>query len=202
MEKNQLKIKYKIGGIEFEAEGPADVVEQQRVAFISGVLPAAVEAMNNTRFVDKEPMYIEGNDTQMLPALQSTGEDLSRTSLASYINQKGTLSDQDFVLFAAYYDENKAQFVRGESVAASHILVDSEEKDNILMDNSDIKTSICYLEKGMKQKFKYANRINVPFVLVLGEDEEKNNLVTLKDMQEGSQDTITIDECINCIKND
>ncbi len=28
----------------------------------------------------------------------------------------------------AYYDENKAQFVRGESVAASHILVDSEEK--------------------------------------------------------------------------
>ena len=28
----------------------------------------------------------------------------------------------------AYYDENKAQFVRGASVAASHILVDSEEK--------------------------------------------------------------------------
>ena len=30
----------------------------------------------------------------------------------------------------AYYDENKAQFVRGASVAASHILVDSEEKAN------------------------------------------------------------------------
>lgn len=28
----------------------------------------------------------------------------------------------------AYYDENKAQFVSGESVSASHILVDSEEK--------------------------------------------------------------------------
>ena len=28
----------------------------------------------------------------------------------------------------AYYDENKAQFVTGETVAASHILVDSEEK--------------------------------------------------------------------------
>ena len=32
----------------------------------------------------------------------------------------------------AYYDENKAQFVRGASVAASHILVDSEEKANEL----------------------------------------------------------------------
>ncbi|MBQ3181972.1 MAG: peptidylprolyl isomerase, partial [Clostridia bacterium] len=32
-----------------------------------------------------------------------------------------------------YYDENKAQFVRGESVAASHILVDSEEKANEIL---------------------------------------------------------------------
>ena len=31
-----------------------------------------------------------------------------------------------------YYDENKAQFVKGASVAASHILVDSEEKANEL----------------------------------------------------------------------
>ena len=67
--------------------------------------------------------------------------------------------------------------------------------------NNNIKTSICYLEKGMKQKFKYANRINVPFVLVLGEDEENNNLVTLKNMQEGTQETITIEECINRINN-
>ncbi len=33
----------------------------------------------------------------------------------------------------AYYDENKAQFVRGESVAASHILVDDEEKAKELL---------------------------------------------------------------------
>ena len=66
--------------------------------------------------------------------------------------------------------------------------------------NNDIKTSICYLEKGMKQKFKYANRINVPFVLVLGEDEEKNNLVTLKNMYEGTQETLSIKDCINYIK--
>ena len=65
--------------------------------------------------------------------------------------------------------------------------------------SNNIKTTICYLEKGMKQKFKYANRINVPFVLVLGEDEEQNNLVTLKNMREGTQETITIRECINRI---
>ncbi len=32
-----------------------------------------------------------------------------------------------------YYDENKAQFVRGETVAASHILVDDEDKAEKIM---------------------------------------------------------------------
>ena len=52
----------------------------------------------------------------------------------------------------------------------------------------------------MKQKFKYANRINVENVLVLGEDEEINNLVTLKNMISGEQEMISIEECINRLK--
>ena len=34
----------------------------------------------------------------------------------------------------AFYEENKSQFVAGESVSASHILVDSEEKANELLE--------------------------------------------------------------------
>ena len=34
-----------------------------------------------------------------------------------------------------YYEENKAQFVRGETVAASHILVDSEDKAKEIMES-------------------------------------------------------------------
>jgi len=40
------------------------------------------------------------------------------------------------------------------------------------------------------KQFKYASQINVPFVTVLGEDEIKNNTVTLKNMQTGEQETI------------
>lgn len=39
--------------------------------------------------------------------------------------EKITVKDDEI---KAYYDENKAQFVRGESVSASHILVESEDK--------------------------------------------------------------------------
>ena len=38
----------------------------------------------------------------------------------------------------AYYEENKAQFVRGESVSASHILVDSEDKANEIMKSIEL----------------------------------------------------------------
>lgn len=44
-----LKLEYKVGAIEFKAEGPADVVEQQRVNFMNAVLPAAAEAMVRTQ---------------------------------------------------------------------------------------------------------------------------------------------------------
>lgn len=54
-----LKLKYKVGEIEFEAEGPAEVVEQQRVNFMNAVLPAAVEAMVRTQTVVEQPAYIE-----------------------------------------------------------------------------------------------------------------------------------------------
>lgn len=41
--------------------------------------------------------------------------------------EKITATDEDV---KAYYEENKSQFTKGESVSASHILVDSEEKAN------------------------------------------------------------------------
>ena len=112
---NILKLKYKVGEIEFEVEGPAEAVEQQRVNFMSAVLPAAVDAMVRTRTVVEPQEYINApQETPLLEAnvsaassVEATALDLSRTSLASFVNKQGTLSDQDFTLFAAYFDEKK-----------------------------------------------------------------------------------------------
>ena len=54
-----LKLKYKVGGIEFEAEGTAEAVEQQRINFMNVVLPAAVEAMVRTQAVPEHPAYFD-----------------------------------------------------------------------------------------------------------------------------------------------
>lgn len=112
-----LKLKYKVGEIEFEAEGPAEAVEQQRVNFMNVVLPAAVDAMVRTQAVIEHKPYI---DAAAQPAMLEAGlpaeplaipnqleNDFSRTSLASFLKKYGTLGDQDFTLFAAYFDEKK-----------------------------------------------------------------------------------------------
>lgn len=41
----ESRIKFKIGEIEFEAEGTAEVVERERDAFMKMVLPAAIDAV-------------------------------------------------------------------------------------------------------------------------------------------------------------
>lgn len=112
-----LKLKYKVGGIEFEAEGPAEAVEQQRINFMNAVLPAAVDAMVRTQAVVEHQSYIE---PAAQPAMLAAGvfdeppatvcqseNDYSRTSLASFLKKYGSLSEQDFVLFSAYFDEKK-----------------------------------------------------------------------------------------------
>lgn len=112
-----LKLKYKVGQIEFEAEGSADAVEQQRINFMSTVLPAAVDAMVRTQTGVDSKTYIEANTD--MPLLESEDAhintqcnahskiDFSRTSLASFLIKYGVLNDQDYTLFAAYFDEQK-----------------------------------------------------------------------------------------------
>lgn len=63
-----------------------------------------------------------------------------------------------------------------------------------------IRTDVFYQEKGMKQKMKYASRLGIPYVVLVGEDEAASGKVTLKNMQLGQQDTILLEEAIEKIK--
>ena len=50
MEENtKIRVRFEIGEIKFEAEGPADLVERERSVFTNTLLPSAVEAIVRTR---------------------------------------------------------------------------------------------------------------------------------------------------------
>ena len=54
------------------------------------------------------------------------------------------------------------------------------------------RVNICYLEKGLKQQMKYANKLNSKYTILIGEDELKNEEVTIKDMNDNKQEKVKI----------
>ena len=64
----------------------------------------------------------------------------------------------------------------------------------------NIETEVYLEDKKIKAKFKYADRLSIPYVIVIGEEEILNNTVTLKNMQTGEQETISLEEAIIKIK--
>ncbi|ANH60823.1 histidine--tRNA ligase [Dokdonia donghaensis] len=54
--------------------------------------------------------------------------------------------------------------------------------------------------KQMKKQMTYANRRNIPFLVLAGKEEMDAKQYTLKNMAEGSQETVTIDELVAALK--
>ncbi len=85
-------------------------------------------------------------DAEFKAELARVKEDL----LANYAVEKAVrdirVSDADV---EAYYNENKAQFVQSETVNASHILVDSEEKANDIL--AEVNAGNVTFEDAAKQ---------------------------------------------------
>ena len=65
---------------------------------------------------------------------------------------------------------------------------------------NNLNVQINIEDQKIGKKFKYANNINVKFVIIIGEDEIKNNVVTVKNMETGNQETVKIEEAIEIIK--
>lgn len=68
--------------------------------------------------------------------------------------------------------------------------------------SADINTEL-YPDPSDKldKQFKYADRKGIPYALVIGEDEVKNNTVTLKNLSTREQVTLPVSEAISSLKN-
>lgn len=62
--------------------------------------------------------------------------------------------------------------------------------------DSGINTELYPDSAKMKKQMTYANANKIPYVALIGEEEMKNDLITLKDMQTGEQVSATLDALI------
>ena len=62
-----------------------------------------------------------------------------------------------------------------------------------------VKTQIYFEDKKFKQKMAYADKLGVPFVAILGEDEIAQGKTSLKDMTTGAQALLTAQEAAQAV---
>ena len=65
--------------------------------------------------------------------------------------------------------------------------------------DAGIRTQIHGEQKKFKQKLSYADKLGIPYVLLLGEDEINAGKVAVKDLATGTQNTLTVEEAIDHI---
>lgn len=60
--------------------------------------------------------------------------------------------------------------------------------------------SQVYFEKAkMGKKFSYADKLNIPYVIVIGEDEIKNQVYSLRNMESGDQEELKFEEIVKLL---
>ena len=73
-------------------------------------------------------------------------------------------------------------------------LLQSMRANNILADMDHVGRSV-------KAQFKYADKVNVSWVCILGEDELQNNQVKVRSMADGKEESVSQDIIIDYLKN-
>ena len=67
--------------------------------------------------------------------------------------------------------------------------------------DSGINTEIFPDKAKMKKQLNYANKKNIPYVAMVGDNEMKENYITLKNMEDGVQNKYSVSELIKIINH-
>ena len=99
----------------------------------------------------------------------------------------------------AVMEKQNIEFQKPETTQVFIANADEKSKEKALelceiMRKSSIIAECNICERNLKSQMKYANKINVQFVLIIGEEETKTKLANLKDMASGKEIKISLGE--------
>lgn len=106
-----------------------------------------------------------------------------------------------------FYKLNELQAIKESQKSIAKVLVIPMTEDisksleiATKLRNNGINTEVYLEDKKVKSKFKYADRLTIPYTIVIGDDEIQNNVVTFKNMITGEQETLKIEDVIEKLK--
>lgn len=106
-----------------------------------------------------------------------------------------------------FYQLNELGMLNVEKTSIASVLVVSASDDissclpiaNKFRENG-INTEVYMNNKKIKAKIKYADKLRIPFIAIIGEDEIKNGVVSLKKLSTGEQLEVSVEEAIKLLK--
>ena len=102
---------------------------------------------------------------------------------AAMLMDESLLEQKEEKIYDVYFDETKEYFIKT-----------TEE-----LRKNGIKVNFDYNPKSFSAQMKKANKINAEYVLILGEEEQKENVVTLKRFSTGEQEKYNLKEVIEIL---
>ena len=146
------------------------------------------------------------NDYRELGSICSGGryENLSE----NYINKKLPGVGISIGLTRLFFKLNELNIIKADKKSISDILIipmieDLQKPVEIAnqLRKIGVNTEIYLNNKKIKAKMKYADKLKIPYVLIIGEDEIQQNSVKIKNMSTGEENLISSDELIDYITN-
>jgi histidyl-tRNA synthetase len=66
---------------------------------------------------------------------------------------------------------------------------------------ADIVSEVYFEAGKFAKKLNYANKLGIPYVIIIGSDERESGVLTLKDMRSGEQFKVTVEEAVNRVNS-
>ena len=110
-------------------------------------------------------------------------------------------------IFAAMLANNQIDLSRfGNPIDVAVLVMGSDNvayASRVLNALRDVQIpSVSYLDtdKKFKNQIEYADKIKAKFSMIIGDDESKNQVVAVKNMQTGNQESVSVDDAIKMVK--
>lgn len=100
-----------------------------------------------------------------------------------------------------FYKLNELNLIKASKKSIADVLIIPMVEDLSIpikiatkLRNNGVKTEIYLNNKKLKAKFKYADKLEIPYVIIIGEDEIQKAIVKLKNMTTGEEKEISFNE--------
>ena len=122
--------------------------------------------------------------------LPGVGISIGLTRLFYVLNEQGLLSDE---IISAPADALVIPMAEdlGYAISAATVLR-----------NAGVRTQLYCEQKKFKAKMSYADKLSIPYVVLIGEDEMSSGVVAVKNMQSGEQVKLSPEDAAKFIKED